>query len=94
MVWPVIAAAVGLGAGAIITPIVAPAVVGLVGFGAAGPVAGTLAAGMQAGIGNVVAGSSFAVVQSIGMGAAVPAVGQAVGAGIIGTVAWVGAFLL
>jgi hypothetical protein len=37
---------------------------------------------MQAAIGNVAAGSAFAVAQSIGMGGAVPAVLTAVGAGL------------
>ncbi|KAK0495247.1 hypothetical protein EDD18DRAFT_1171421 [Armillaria luteobubalina] len=41
---------------------------GLIGFGAAGPVAGSLAALIQSSIGNVVAGSLFALLQSIAMG--------------------------
>lgn len=45
---------------------------------------GSFAAAAQAAIGNIAAGSSFAVVQSIGMGAAVPAIGQAVGGAIVG----------
>ncbi|KAI0037899.1 hypothetical protein FA95DRAFT_1568002 [Auriscalpium vulgare] len=91
---PVIAAAAGLAIGAVLTPIAAPAVVGLWGFGAAGPVAGTAAAAAQAGIGNVVAGSSFAVLQSIGMGGAVPVVGQACGAAIVGGTAVAGRAIL
>ena len=92
---------IGVVAGAVVgialTPILAPALVGLFGFGAAGPVAGmfppqskvasnppellgSIAAGIQAGIGNVAAGSAFAVAQSIGMGGAIPAVVTAVGA--------------
>jgi len=84
---------------------VAPVVVGVVGFGAAGPVAGkfprlivvaktkplepigSLAATAQAGIGNVVAGSAFATVQSMAMGGGVPAVVSALGgmaAGVAG----------
>ena len=43
---------------------------------------GTVAAGIQAGIGNVAAGSAFAVAQSIAMGGAIPAVVTAVGAGV------------
>ena len=37
------------------------------GFSSAGPVAGTLAAGIQSGIGSVAAGSTFATVQSFAM---------------------------
>jgi hypothetical protein len=39
----------------------------ILGFGAAGIVAGSVASGMQAGIGNVVAGSAFAKLTSMGM---------------------------
>ncbi|KAH9956458.1 hypothetical protein BC827DRAFT_1232138 [Russula dissimulans] len=56
-----------------LTPVVAPALVGAVGFSAAGPVAGTLATIWQASIGNIAAGSVFALFQSIGMGGAIPA---------------------
>lgn len=35
------------------------------GFSSAGPIAGSTAAAMQAGIGNVVAGSAFATAQSL-----------------------------
>lgn len=51
---------------------------------------GSIAAGMQAGIGNVAAGSAFAVAQSIAMGGAIPAVVTAIGAGVglgVGTAA-------
>ena len=89
----------------VLAPILAPAVLGIVGFGAAGPVAGnsclarptfyrlmlaigTLAAAIQAGMGNVAAGSAFAVAQSVAMGGALPAVGYvsaaAIGAGLGG----------
>jgi hypothetical protein len=37
------------------------------GFGASGIVAGSVAAGIQSAIGNVIAGSLFAIFQSIGM---------------------------
>ena len=40
---------------------------------------GSIAAGMQAGIGNVVAGSLFATAQSVAMGGGVPAVISAIG---------------
>ena len=45
---------------------------------------GTLAAGIQSGIGNVVAGSFFAVAQGIAMGARIPGLVQVTGAAIIG----------
>ncbi|KAJ6482642.1 hypothetical protein C8R45DRAFT_1215381 [Mycena sanguinolenta] len=52
----------------------------MLGFGSMGPIAGSIAATWQASIGNVAAGSLFAVLQSIGMVHAVtiPAVGVAV----------------
>lgn len=82
---------------------VAPPLLGAVGFGATGPVAGmsppvrptieaaskpfellgSFAAGTQAGIGNVAAGSAFATAQSIGMGGSVPAALSAA-AGVLG----------
>ncbi|KAG6099245.1 hypothetical protein E4U14_007339 [Claviceps sp. LM454 group G7] len=40
----------------------------IMGFGRLGPVAGSAAAGMQSFIGNVAAGSPFAMLQSAGMG--------------------------
>jgi hypothetical protein len=56
-----------------------------IGFSLAGPIA----AGIQSGIGNVVAGSAFATAQSFGMatiiGLSAPiAVGAGVGAGVYG----------
>ncbi|KAK0480229.1 adaptin N terminal region-domain-containing protein [Armillaria novae-zelandiae] len=71
-------------AGVILTPIIASAALGIVGFGAAGPVAGTLAPVIQSGIGNVAAGSAFAVAQSMGMGGAIPAGVYAVSGAIAG----------
>ena len=56
----------------------------LLGFGGAGIVAGSVAAGIQASIGNVVAGSLFATVQSLAMTGVVSTattVGGAVGLG-------------
>ncbi|KAF8173595.1 hypothetical protein K438DRAFT_2023459 [Mycena galopus ATCC 62051] len=41
--------------------------VAVIGFGAMGPIAGTIAASWQAAIGNVAAGSLFALLQSVGM---------------------------
>ncbi|KAI9465363.1 hypothetical protein BJY52DRAFT_1221020 [Lactarius psammicola] len=79
---PLVVIAAGATTGVVLTPIVAPAALGVVGFSAAGPVAGTMAAGIQAGIGNVVAGSLFATAQSVAMGGAIPAVVSAAGAGL------------
>ena len=86
---------IALGAVGAVTPLL----LGVVGFSAAGPVAGmfplvrhtieaaskpfellgSIAAGIQAGIGNVVVGSLFATAQSVAMGGAVPAVISAAG---------------
>jgi hypothetical protein len=41
------------------------------GFGTTGIVGGSIAAGVQAGIGNIVAGSTFAALQSAGMTGAI-----------------------
>jgi len=78
--YPLVAA--GATAGVLLTPILAPAALGVVGFSALGPVAGTLAASIQAGIGNVVAGSLFATAQSVAMGGAIPAAITAIGASV------------
>lgn len=45
-----------------------PAILGALGFGAVGPVAGSIAAGWQASMGSVTAGSLFAFLQSAAMG--------------------------
>ncbi len=52
-----------------------------------------MAAGIQAGIGNVVAGSLFATAQSVAMGGAIPAIITAIGGGVgaVGGVAAAGA---
>ena len=50
------------------------------GFTTAGIAASSTAAGMQAGIGNVVAGSAFAMLQSAGATGVGSAIGAAVGA--------------
>jgi hypothetical protein len=63
---------VGLFGALLVVPILAPLLLRLVGFSSIGPVAGTWAAGFQAGIGNVAAGSAFAVAQGVAMGASVP----------------------
>ncbi|KAK0495232.1 adaptin N terminal region-domain-containing protein [Armillaria luteobubalina] len=60
---------IGTAAGVALTPVLAPAALGIVGFSAAGPVAGTLAAAIQSGIGNVAAGSAFAFSGAVGWAA-------------------------
>ena len=55
---------------------------------------GTLAAGLQSGIGNVVAGSLFATAQGTAMGAGIPVVAQAVGGTVTGIVGLVVAALV
>ena len=54
---------------------------------------GSVAAGMQAGIGNVIAGSIFAGAQAAGATGAIPAVGVAIGGGVGGATAYVGSKL-
>lgn len=60
----------------------APAILGAIGFGALGPIAGTAATGWQASIGAVEAGSLFAWCQSAAMGGA--AVNGIIAAGAAG----------
>lgn len=55
------------------------AVLPAIGFTAEGIAAGSIAAGIQSGIGNVVAGSAFATLQSAGMSGALNAIGAAAG---------------
>ena len=73
---------------------VGAAVLPLIGFGAGGVAAGAIAAGIHSGIGNVAAGSLFAVTQSFAAtgGAAVLATIGGVVSGFFGWVAslWVG----
>ncbi|KAF5239767.1 hypothetical protein FANTH_9846 [Fusarium anthophilum] len=78
------------GAGLIVAPgLVATPILGALGFSAGGIAAGSAAAGIQSGIGIVVAGSPFAILQSAGAGGAglavvngvVQASGAVVGAG-------------
>lgn len=47
---------------------------------------GSLAAGLQAGIGNVAAGSLFAGAQATAMGAGIPILAQAIGGTVTGVV--------
>ncbi|KAJ7466339.1 hypothetical protein FB451DRAFT_412342 [Mycena latifolia] len=70
------------GAAVLAAPLAPPILGGMYGIGAAGPVAGGTFAGIQAS-GAVVAGSSWAVVQSVAMGGALPLIGT-VSAGAIG----------
>ena len=67
------------------------------GFGTAGIAAGSTAAAIQSGIGNVAAGSLFSIMQSLGMTgffaklatvAGVAAAGAAAGAGATGSRRW------
>ncbi|KAK0470062.1 uncharacterized protein EV420DRAFT_87591 [Desarmillaria tabescens] len=80
---------IGIGAitVAALTPVIVPPILGWFGFGAAGPVAGGMAAGIQSGIGNVAAGSLFAHLQSMAMGgiiSAVPYVASGIFGGFVG----------
>ncbi|KAF3903172.1 hypothetical protein ABW21_db0209469 [Orbilia brochopaga] len=65
--------------------LMAPAAIGLLGFGSAGVGAGTFAAGWQASIGLVPAGSLFAFLQSAGAGGAALGVISQIAVGGIGT---------
>ncbi|KAK6343506.1 hypothetical protein TWF730_011096 [Orbilia blumenaviensis] len=58
----------------------APVVLGYLGFSAAGPVAGSLAAAWQSSIGVVQAGSAFSIIQGSVMTGAASVAGGAVGA--------------
>ncbi|KAI9465367.1 hypothetical protein BJY52DRAFT_683695 [Lactarius psammicola] len=83
-IQPLVFGAAGAVLGVVLTPIMVPAILGLFGFSAIGPVAGTAAAAWQSGIGSVAAGSLFATAQGVAMGAAVPPVIMAIGAGMGG----------
>ena len=72
----------GLGLTVVVTAALAVPILGAVGFAAAGPVAGSAAAGWQASIGAVQAGSLFAWCQSAAMGGA--AMGGIQAAGVAG----------
>ncbi|KAN0137750.1 hypothetical protein V8E53_004234 [Lactarius tabidus] len=85
----VLGIAAGIVSGVVFLPLVAKVVLGWIGFSAIGPVAGSLAALIQAAIGNVAAGSFFAALQSIamgGLGGVLSAVGGVVG-GVLGAIA-------
>ena len=64
-----------------------PAILGAVGFGAYGPIAGSLAAAWQASIGAVVAGTPFALLQGMAMGGAAMGAVIGIGAGGAGVAA-------
>ncbi|PBL01474.1 hypothetical protein ARMGADRAFT_1025176 [Armillaria gallica] len=82
---------IGGAAGAGLAPTIVPPILGLFGFGAAGPVAGKHTVHLrfiQSGIGNVVAGSLFALAQSIAMGGSL-GTGVTFFGGIVGsTLGW------
>lgn len=56
-----------------------PAILAAVGFGPAGPVAQSIAAGIQSSIGSVPAGSAFAILQSASMGGQAQAIFPLIG---------------
>ncbi|KAL1694330.1 hypothetical protein GGG16DRAFT_47522 [Schizophyllum commune] len=76
-----IMAASGVG-GMIIAPYAAPLILGAVGFTPAGVAAGTMAAAMQAGIGNVAAQSLFAGAQAVGATGVIPVIGTIISGGV------------
>jgi hypothetical protein len=66
----------------VVCTVAPPAIVAVAGFSTGGIVAGSLAAGLQSSIGNVAAGSAFAILQSAGTAPLVTAgIGAATGAG-------------
>ncbi|KAH9980660.1 hypothetical protein BJV74DRAFT_887677 [Russula compacta] len=69
--------------GVVAIPAIISSVLAAFGFGAAGPIAGSMAAAWQATIGNVVGGSLFAWLQSLAMGGAKTGIVSTIG-GIIG----------
>lgn len=83
LLWGIgVAAATGAG-----LFVAAPAVLAAAGFTGAGIAAGSIAAGLQAGIGNVVAGSAFAALQSAGVTGVVSATTGAAASVAAGAVA-------
>ena len=85
---------VGVTLGVLTAPILVPTALTTVGFTSAGVVGGSVAAGMQASIGNVVAGSAFSVCQSIAMGGSIPTAVSAVSGVTTGTIGYIGSRLL
>ncbi|KAL7638103.1 UNVERIFIED_CONTAM: hypothetical protein RMT77_011728 [Armadillidium vulgare] len=92
MVAPIAPVVVGAVAGAAATTVIAPVVLGGLGFTAGGVAASSMAAAWQASIGNVVAHSLFAVLQSVGaagmgaIGVAITSLGGAAVGGVTGLV--------
>ncbi|KAF8460812.1 hypothetical protein BDZ91DRAFT_738264 [Kalaharituber pfeilii] len=91
--WRKVAACAGLLTVAVAPVLVLGPLAAAIGFGAAGPVAGSIAAGWQASIGLVEAGSLFAMLQGIGMAGAATAAGAPLLA-TVGAVAGVGALAM
>lgn len=71
--------------GVLAAPFLVPAALGTVGFSSTGVVGGSIAAGIQASIGNVAAGSAFAACQSMAMGGAIAPVAAAATGAATGT---------
>ena len=61
-----------------------PVILGAIGFGAQGPIIGSIAAAWQASIGSVAAGSLFSFLQAAAMGGA--AMGLFTGFGVLGAI--------
>ena len=76
LIFSLVAGAVAIGAGVLI-----PAI----DFTANGIAAGSIAAGIQSGIGNVVAGSAFAAMQSVAQSGALGAISTAAGTASLAT---------
>ncbi|KAH9079506.1 hypothetical protein EDB83DRAFT_1280043 [Lactarius deliciosus] len=76
--------AVGAIVGIVLTPVVVPPILHVLGFSAIEPVAGPATATMQAGIGNVAASSFFAIAQSVATGGVIPVVFTVIRAGLGG----------
>jgi len=76
-----------IGAGIVLLSISVIPILNLIGFTAGGVAAGSRAAAIHSGIGNVTAGSPFAIAQAAGAGGAIPVVvaGIIVGFVLIGS---------
>ncbi|KAL9117436.1 MAG: hypothetical protein Q9187_006030 [Circinaria calcarea] len=82
---PIIFSLQVLGTSAAVVPsVIIGGPLALLGFGSLGPVGGSIAAGLQASIGSVPAGSAFAFFQSAAMGGAALSGVAAGGAGVAG----------
>ena len=58
-----------------------------IGFGAAGIIEGSIAAGIQSAVGNVAAGSAFAALQGLGASGVLGAIGATAGGTALGSAA-------